>query len=107
MKSGALELLNVLNELCGLHIQLKPGDMGTESLMFAEALRARYLGPDAAGAAKSGHATAQSERARILALLQDLKPRVHSRTHGDWARGWREAGELAMWERMVKAIGGE
>jgi len=44
--------------------------------------------------------------AALMAKLQKLKPKVRPRTHGDWARGWREAGELAMYEKIIAAITG-
>lgn len=43
---------------------------------------------------------AKVERQRLRAALQELKPPHRPRTHGDWARGWREAGALEMWERL-------
>lgn len=50
---------------------------------------------------------AAAERSRILAAIQALKPPHRPKTNGDWARAWKESGELAMWERVIKAIGGE
>jgi hypothetical protein len=50
---------------------------------------------------------AAAERTRILAAIKELKPPHRVKTHGDWARSWREAGEMAMWERVIAAIGGD
>jgi hypothetical protein len=45
----------------------------------------------------------QAERARIREELQKLKPRIRP-SHGDWARAWRDAGAMALWEQIDAAI---
>lgn len=55
--------------------------------------------------AKERNAGSTAERARILALLQELKPMEQPYTRRDWTL--EQKGEKAMWERVVKAMGGE
>jgi hypothetical protein len=48
----------------------------------------------------------ESERTRILAALQSLKPRIRP-SHGDWARAWREEAALDMWNKVVALVAQE
>jgi hypothetical protein len=60
--------------------------------------------PDQRSATEMAADAMREYDAALMAKLQKLKPKVRPRTHGDWARGWREAGELAMWEKIIAAI---
>jgi hypothetical protein len=129
MAYGPLDLLDVLNEMFGTHFAWA-NDLSRESQFFADALRRRYLGRTRSPESNAGDdhircikATlkakgpvgvnltapdpAAAERTRILAAIKELKPPHRVKANGDWARAWKEAGELAMWERVIAAIGGE
>lgn len=94
-----LRLLDELNRVTGLKVDASD-DLYSASGLFADALKAFRT----ARVGKFEPGPAVSERASLLSALQEMKPPKRPRTHGDWARAWKEDGELAMWERAMALV---
>lgn len=95
LRTNLKESVSIMNKITGLN---------ESAWQDVESLCAKFVRALKTPASANTEAATKAERERIRAALQDLKPPHRPRTHGDWARGWKEAGELAMFDRVMAAL---